>query len=81
MWTRRDVAKLLILPVSGLHGQGVSTRNIRAQPRGKTSGLPFHAKFTDIANAAGLTAPVIYGEPGHKDYFLEIVGCGAAFID
>jgi len=81
MWTRRDIAKLLTLPLGRLQGQGVSTRNVKAQPRGQTSGLPFHAKFTDIANAAGLTAPVIYGEPRHKDYILETVGCGAAFID
>ena len=50
-------------------------------PRGKPSGLPFHACLTDIAAQAGLRAPLIYGPPDHKDYILETVGCGCAFID
>jgi hypothetical protein len=62
-------------------GQGVSTRNVKPMPRGKPSGLPFHARFTDVAGRAGLTAPLIYGPPDHKDYILETVGCGCAFLD
>jgi hypothetical protein len=54
---------------------------VRALPRGKPSGLPFHARFTDVAKAAGLDAPVIYGGINRKQYILETVGCGAAFID
>jgi hypothetical protein len=50
-------------------------------PRGKPSGLPFHAHFTDIAERAGLREPVIYGAVEHKQYILETIGCGAAFID
>ncbi len=50
-------------------------------PRGKPSGLPFHARFTDIAHQAGLTAPVIYGGVKTKTYILESIGCGCAFID
>ena len=50
-------------------------------PRGEPSGLPFHAKFTDVASEAGLKMPVIYGEMDHKDYILETVGSGAAFFD
>ncbi len=52
-----------------------------AQPRGKASGLPFDAHFTDIADQAGLRQPVIVGTEDRKDYILETVGCGAAFID
>jgi hypothetical protein len=81
MWTRRDFGKLLALPALGIHGQGVSTRNVTPTPRGKPSGIPFNAHFTDIAAAAGLTAPVICGTEDHKTYILEAVGCGAAFID
>ncbi len=62
-------------------GQGVSARSVQAQPRGKASGLPFDARFTDIAAKAGLTHPVIYGEPDRKNYILETTGCGCAFID
>ena len=79
--TRRSIAKLLALPVLGAYSQGISTRNVKATPRGKPSGLPFHAHFIDIAEAAGLRAPVIYGPVDHKNYIIETVGCGAAFID
>ena len=60
---------------------GMASRRVRPQPRGKPSGLPFHARFTDVAASAGLTAPVIYGPAGHMDYILESMGCGVAFLD
>src|ERR1051326_4528669 len=79
MWTRREFAALLTLPT--LRGQGVSTRNVAPAARGKPSGLPFNARFTDIGDAAGLRAPVVCGANDRKSYILETVGCGAAFID
>ena len=60
---------------------GMATRGIRPQPRGKPSGLPFHAHFTDVAAHAGLREPVIYGPPDRMDYILESMGCGVAFLD
>ena len=80
-WTRRTFARLLALPAVPFFGQGISTRNVKPAPRGKPSGLPFLARFTDVAHAAGLRAPVICGENDHKTYILETVGCGAAFVD
>jgi enediyne biosynthesis protein E4 len=64
-----------------LMAQGVASRGVRPLPRAKPSGLPFHARFTDIAKDAGLTAPTIYGGVDKKDYITETVGCGCAFID
>ncbi len=85
MLNRRRFAGLLALPALNalpvLDAQGVSTRNVTPAPRGKPSGLPFNAHFTDVAHAAGLRAPVIIGNPGKKSWILETVGCGAAFID
>jgi hypothetical protein len=81
MWTRRSFGKLLALPLAGLRGQGIATRNVKPAPRGRSSGLPFGARFTDVAHAAGLRSPVICGPVDHKSYVLETVGCGAAFID
>src|SRR5882762_10863026 len=81
MIARRTCLKLLFAPAVGGWGQGVSSRGVRSLPRGKPSGLPFHARFTDVAKAAGLDAPVIYGGINRKQYILETVGCGAAFID
>ncbi len=60
---------------------GMADRNVAPQPRGKASGLPFHARFTDVAAHAGLHDPVIYGPVGKADYILESMGSGIAFID
>ncbi len=38
-------------------------------------------QFTDIAAKAGLTAPIVYGDPDRKKYILETNGCGIAFFD
>ena len=65
----------------GALGQGVSSRGVKAQPRGKPSGRPFLSRLTDVAQQAGLTQPVIYGDADTKKYIIEVVGCGVAFID
>jgi len=61
--------------------QGVASRGVQPQQRGKPSGSPFGARFTDIASQAGLNAPTIYGGIEKKDFIIETVGCGCAFID
>lgn len=66
---------------SRILGQGVSPHTTKAQPKPAPSRRPFHAHFTDVARAAGLVSPVIYGTADHKDYILEAVGCGCAFLD
>ncbi len=65
----------------GAFPQGVTERHVTAQPRGPSSGLPFHARLVDVGWQAGLRAPTIYGPVDHKDYILEAVGCGCAFLD
>ena len=59
----------------------MATRGVKPTPRGKPSGLPFHAHFTDVGAAAGLHAPIVYGGVDHKDYIVETMGCGCAFLD
>jgi len=63
----------------------MASRNVAPAPMGKPSGKPFHAHFVNVAQAAGLRSPVIYGaatdSTGHADYVLEVMGCGAAFLD
>ena len=61
--------------------QGISSRGVKPQPRGKPSGRPFLARFTDVAAEAGLTQPIIYGGVDSKSYIIEVVGCGVAFLD
>ena len=80
--TRRSLLELGLLGAArAMLPQGVSTRNVRAQARAKASGIPYRAQFTDVAAAAGLHFPSVYGEVTHKDYILETIGCGCAFID
>ena len=81
VYRRRDWLKLLALTGTRAWAQGVSTRSVKPAPRGKPSGLRFHAQFTDIAEAAGLRAPTIYGGVEAKQYIIETTGCGVAFID
>ena len=64
-----------------LLAQGVSSRGVKPKPRGKPSGLPFNARFTDVASEAGLTQPIVYGGVDTKHYIIEVVGCGVAFLD
>lgn len=59
----------------------MASRNVQSPPRGKPSGLPFHAKFADVAHQAGLKEVVVCGRPGRNDYIIESMGCGAAFLD
>lgn len=59
----------------------MASRGVKPSPRGKPSGLPFYAHFTDIAAQAGLTAPTVYGGTDKKDFIIETIGCGCAFID
>jgi hypothetical protein len=81
-WSRRRFSRFAAaLACARLGGQGVSTRHVAPLPRGKPSGLPFAARFTDVAAAAGLREPVVYGGLDRKSFIVETVGCGAAFLD
>src|ERR1022692_4324465 len=79
--TRRDMLWLLASAARAQQPTGMASRGVAPQPRGKPSGLPFHARFTDIAAQAVLHEPVIYGPAGRTDYVLESMGCGVAFLD
>ncbi len=79
--TRRQVLSLACVGSARLHAQGVASRGVRPQARPRASGLPFGARFTDVAHAAGLTDPTVYGSADNPRYILETIGCGAAFLD
>jgi len=85
--TRREALSLSALALPGLSStasaqfRAIVPQGVKPQKRGPASGLPFNAKFTNVAKAAGLTAPVIFGDEGHADYILDSLGCGVAFID
>jgi len=80
--TRRTLLALLAAcSAPPVFGQGISSRGVKAQPRGKPSGRPFLSRLTDVARQAGLTAPTVYGGAERKSYIVEVVGCGVAFLD
>jgi enediyne biosynthesis protein E4 len=80
--TRRSfVVTSLLATATNMLGQGMGSRAVKAEAKPRPSGRPFDAHFVDVASAAGLTLPVIYGNPDNKDYILEAIGCGCAFFD
>jgi len=89
MMTRRElmcrmakaVGSAFVLPSRRMFAQGISSRGVKPQPRGKPSGRPFLAHFTDVAEVAGLKKPIVYGGVDRKNYIVEVVGAGVAFID
>jgi enediyne biosynthesis protein E4 len=80
-FNRREFLLLSTAASTMALAQGIASRGVKPQPRGKPSGLPFLAHFTDTAAAAGLTVPTIYGGIDHKQFIFETVGCGVAFFD
>ncbi|HXY14435.1 MAG TPA: CRTAC1 family protein [Terriglobales bacterium] len=85
-FTRRDFVRLsfgsaALAATRPLFAQGVATHNVKPLARPAPSGRPFYAHFTDVAEAAGLREPVVYGGVETKKYILEATGCGCAFID
>jgi hypothetical protein len=89
MMTRREwmfriasaAGTALLVPSRLSFSQGISSRGVKPQPRGKPSGRPFSAHFIDVAKEAGLKEPIVYGGIDTKNYIVEVVGAGVAFID
>ena len=81
MITRRTLLAWLACSAETAFRQGVSSRSVKPQPLGKPSGRPFAARFTDVAAQAGLTHPIVYGGVDRKNFIVEVVGCGVAFLD
>ncbi|MBV9265753.1 MAG: CRTAC1 family protein [Acidobacteriaceae bacterium] len=87
--SRRTALWLLTLPLSrALLGQapsgstqGMASRGVKPAPRMKASGLPFHARFTDVGFRSGLHELTVCGHPDRADYVIEAMGCGCAFFD
>ncbi len=86
--TRRGaLLGLLGLPVARIFAQqtsppqGMASRHVAPAPRGKKSGIPFNAHFTDVAQSAGLKETTVCGHVNRVDYVVEAMGCGAAFLD
>jgi enediyne biosynthesis protein E4 len=67
---------------AALRGQdGMASRGLAPTARPKPSGRPFGARFTDVAETAGLRIPSICGAADHTRYLIETTGAGIAFLD
>ncbi len=80
-FVRLSLGSAISMTAEQLLAQGVSTHTAKPLARQAPSGRPFNAHFVDVASAAGLHAPVIYGGVESKKYILEATGCGCAFLD
>jgi len=85
-FTRRTFARLCVgsaavATAKRVFAQGVASHIAKPLARPAPSGRPFNAHFVDVASAAGLHMPVIYGGVETKKYILEATGCGCAFLD
>jgi enediyne biosynthesis protein E4 len=78
---RASLGSALSLTAGRALAQGMGGHAAKPMARQAPSGRPFNAHFTDVAAAAGLHAPTIYGGDQVNKYILESDGCGCAFID
>jgi hypothetical protein len=84
--TRRTLFRLTLGSLGALRArpalaQGVSTHRTKPVARRALSGRPFNCRLVDVASAAGLREPVVYGAVDTKKYIVETIGCGCAFFD
>jgi hypothetical protein len=83
--TRREwlalVAAWTACAAASAYGQqGMASPERTPAPRAKPSGMPFNARFTDIAEQAGLRAPIIYGGVDRRITSLRASDAGSHFL-
>src|SRR6267378_956037 len=60
--------------------QSPNSPSVRTSKSGSANGKPV-AHFTDVAQKAGLTSPIVFGGESTKKYIIETTGTGAAIFD
>lgn len=74
-WTRRRLLRTIPAAFASLP----IPQRIWAAASGKTQ--PPFSRFTDVAQRAGLTHAILYGDTNHNTYIVEVNGAGCAFFD
>jgi hypothetical protein len=76
LWTRRRLLRTAPVALASalVHG------GLHAVVPTQKSAAPF-SRFVDVARDAGLTGPIIYGEPDSFTYIIESMATGCAFFD
>ncbi len=70
----------LLGPLAWLSLHFAIPQNASTDPSKNTNAAPI-AHFTDVAQKAGLTAPIIFGGENTKKYIIETTGTGVAIFD
>ena len=76
LWTRRR----LLRTVARRPGSGADPRQAACSVPAQKPAAPF-SRFVDVAQAAGLTEPIVYGDPDSFTYIVESMATGCAFFD
>src|SRR5450432_4099180 len=76
-WTRRRLLRALPAALAPL----VFPARLLAAPAPSKAAPPPFSHFVDIAQSAGLTQTMVYGDPLHNTYIIEVNGAGCAFFD
>ena len=79
----RSVRRLTVLSLAALSAAVLAAAAAMAPAHQSASAAaaPWRATFTDIAQAAGLREPVVYGGVDRKRFIIETNGAGVAFVD
>jgi hypothetical protein len=75
-WTRRRLLRTLPAALASPFVPGM----LRAATPAAEAAPPF-SRFVDVASSAGLVQAMIYGDPAHNTYIIEVNGAGCAFFD
>ena len=78
--TLRGVVLIVATALSAA-GQGMISRGVKPTARAASSGRPWYSTLTNIARAAGLTTPTVYGTDTKAVYATETTAGGIAFFD
>ncbi len=76
LWTRRRVLRAAPVALAPAFVPGGLRAVIPAQQSAAT-----FSRFVDVAKDAGLTEPILYGEPDSFTYIIESMATGCAFFD
>src|ERR1700733_5792871 len=77
-WTRRRLLRSVPAAFAAAFAPRLFARG--PAPAAAKAGAPF-SRFVDVAASAGLTEPMVYGDPAKATYIIEIMGGGCAFLD
>lgn len=80
LWTRRQLLRTAPAVLAPRMLFGGLYDGLGAVLPAQETAAPF-SRFVDVAEAAGLTSTIIYGEPGSSTYIIESMATGCAFFD